>query len=246
MTTTEYQKRVGCLRSRWSDHKLSIKGVIASMMYLRVRARRLVFNSLLVIIISSSCLPSTNAPHIYSQIKTVQADENSVLRLILQSSKNKYATGELLDVTAFLENTSPTTSYYVGRSLGSFSIFSPLHYIELVITNQKGKEVQLARSSRGLLIKTAESEDTTSTLPKNLEQYYVQLEPSMIYGIKDQIDILLQPGTYKLTAKYQELNALMWTEAERNALSVPIWTQPLVSNTVTITVIPRASSRVRQ
>ncbi len=158
------------------------------------------------------------------------------MRLILQTPKVKYKFGEPIEITALLVNTSQSDSYYVGSDPGRFLVFSPFNYIKLVVTDEKGKEMRLDRGVRDPLIVSATSSPRASTVPEILGRSYIQLRPGTIYGITDQIEMQLQPGLYRLTAIYYEEWASSLTEAELKALPIPIWRQPLVSNTVTIKV----------
>lgn len=154
------------------------------------------------------------------------------IRLVLQTSRRTYRAGEPIELTAYLENVSQDRAYYVGKDLGKFFITESFHYIELQITDGKGREAPIGRGAAASIWKPG------TTIAEKLVQEYVQLQPRMIYGQKDAGNITLRPGQFRLRVTYHEVEALRWTEEERNSLPAQVWTQPLVSNTVTITVIP--------
>ncbi|HZH89677.1 MAG TPA: hypothetical protein VEX70_03545 [Pyrinomonadaceae bacterium] len=154
------------------------------------------------------------------------------IRLVLQTSRRTYRAGEPIELTAYLENMSQDRAYYVGKELGKFFITESFHYIELQITDEKRREAPIGRGAAASIWKPG------TTIAEKLAQEYVQLQPRMIYGQKDAGNITLRPGQYRLVATYHEVEALRWTEAERETLPVPVWAQPLVSNTVRIAVIP--------
>jgi hypothetical protein len=118
------------------------------------------------------------------------------------------------------------------RDLGKFFITESFHYVELQIIDRKGSEAPIGRGAATSIWKPG------TTVSEKLAQEYVQLRPGMIFGQKDAGNITRQPGQYRLTATYREIEAFNWTEAERQVLSVPIWTQPLISNTVKVAVGP--------
>ncbi len=155
----------------------------------------------------------------------------TAIRLVLKTSKRIHRAREPIGIVAYLENVSDKP-YYVGNDLGKFFITESFHYIELQIIDRKGREAPLGRGAATSIWKPG------TTVSEKLEQEYVQLRPRMIFGQKDAGNITLLPGQYRLTATYHEAEALSWTEAERQALTMPVWTQPLISNTVTITVVP--------
>jgi hypothetical protein len=173
-----------------------------------------------------------------SVIHALQRAENdngissTSIRLVLQTSKKRYRTGEPIEIVGYLENVSQDKTYYVGNDLGQFFIIQSFHYIDLKIIDRKGREVPIGRGAATSLWKQS------TTVTEKLAQAYIQLRPGMIFGQKDAGNITLRPGQYRLIATYREIEALDWTEMERKALPIQVWTQSLVSNTVTITVVP--------
>lgn len=154
------------------------------------------------------------------------------IRLVLQTSKRTYRASEPIEITAYLENVSQDRTYYVGKGLGNLFSIESFHYIELQITDEKGREVQIGRGAGASVWKFG------TTIAEKLALEYIQLQQGMFYGRKFVGDLPIRPGQYWLVATYREEEALAWTEAERKALSIPVWMQSLVSNTVTITVLP--------
>jgi hypothetical protein len=154
------------------------------------------------------------------------------IRLVLETSNRTYHAGESIQIIAYLENVSQDKTYYVGKDLGSLFSIESFHYIEVQITDAKGRKVPIGRGAGASIWKPG------TTIAEKLAQEYVHLQQGMIYGRKFIDDLLLRPGQYRLVATYREVEALRWTEAEREALLVPVWTQSLVSNTVTVAVVP--------
>jgi hypothetical protein len=154
------------------------------------------------------------------------------VRLILQTSKRSYSSKEAIELTAYLENMSFDKAYYVGRALGKFFIIESFHYIELEIVDDKGRQAPIGLGAATSIWKSG------ATTSEKLAQEYIQLQPGMIYGQRDAGNIRLQPGHYRLRARYHESEALQWTQKERNSLPAPVWTRSLVSNSVTLRVLP--------
>ena len=158
----------------------------------------------------------------------------AAIQLVLHTSKSRYHVGEPIEIIAYLENVSDTP-YYVGGQLYGLGVISTFHHIELKITDERGREVSEPRMS----ITSVRNPD--ATIAEVIAQAYVQLRPTMIYGLKASGRRTLRAGRYRLTATYREEEALRWTETARAALPAQVWIQPLTSNIVTITVLPRAS-----
>lgn len=156
--------------------------------------------------------------------------DSSPIRLVLQTSKRRYRVGESVEVLGYLENRGETP-YYVGNTILGFFGTSELHEIKLSILDAKNKEILIGGGGGSWIWKYG------TTINEKLARTYTQLRPGAIFGVKEHIPVTLRPGQYRLTATYREIEALSWTEAERRALSIPVWTQPLVSNTVIITVV---------
>lgn len=159
-----------------------------------------------------------------------KAIESSPIRLVLQTSKSSYHVGEPVEALGYLENRG-NSSYYVGDTILSFFGTSELHEIKLKILDANGREVPIGGGGGSWIWKHG------TTINEKLALAYTQLRPRTIFGLKERLPVSLKPGRYQLIATYRELEALSWTDAERKASPIPVWTQPLVSNTVEITVI---------
>jgi hypothetical protein len=105
-----------------------------------------------------------------------------------------------------------------------------LHEMHLRIFDANNKEVMIGGGGGSWIWKP------NTSVAEKVAQAYTQLRPDMILGIKETVPLKLRPGRYHLTATYREIEATYWTEAERKSLAIPIWMQPLTSNTVIITV----------
>jgi hypothetical protein len=162
--------------------------------------------------------------------------EPSAVQLRLETSKGRYLVGEPLVITAYLENTGQYP-YYVGNTFAGLFGRSSNHYIEVRIFDERGKEIQIGRGAGDWIWKRGTS------VAEKLAQAYVYLQAGNIHGIKERLEWEFQPGRYRLTATYRELEALTWTEEERKALIRPVWTQPLTSNTVTISILPKKDTK---
>lgn len=163
-----------------------------------------------------------------------QRSDRSALRLVLETPKAKYRVGEPLVITFYLENVSQDDHYYIGTDISDLTTGSPFHYIDLSIIDEKGIKLLLPRSASD-----SAGEPSRPTAAEKLAREYVQLRPGAIYGFRTEVlEPHLKAGRYRLNATYYETEALSWTEAERKSLSIPVWMQPLISNTVTITVVP--------
>lgn len=164
--------------------------------------------------------------------------EPSAIQLTLETSKDQYFVGEPLVIAAYLENTGQYP-YYVGNSFAGLFGRSSNHYIEVKIFDERGKEVQIGRGGGDWMW-----EKGTSVAEK-IAQAYVYLQAGNIHGVKERLEWEFLPGQYRLTATYRESEALTWTEEERKALIRPVWTQPLTSNTVTISIVPKKNTKER-
>lgn len=198
----------------------------------------------------SSCALGLPDVHAVKPFEAENSVRQSPIRLVLQTSKEVYRVGEPVKTTVFLENISPDSSYYVGRYIDGVVITPPFHDIEFTLIDDKGKQVLLPRGAaddnptRVYGVDGRPMPLPRQTIIEKLTGAYVQLDPRAIHGFRREIDEpTLRPSRYRLHATYRETEALRWTEAERKALSIPVWTQPLVSNTVTITVVPSSPPR---
>ena len=160
-----------------------------------------------------------------------KGESQSPVRLTLKTTQRKYRVGEPIDVLGYLENRSDE-SYYVGNTLIGFWATSELHELHLRIFDANNKEVMIGGGGGSWIWKP------NTSVAEKIAQAYTHLRPDMILGIKETIPIELRAGRYRLTATYREIEASYWTEAERKALAIPVWTQPLTSNTVIIKVAP--------
>ena len=120
----------------------------------------------------------------------------------------------------------------VGNILLGFWGTSELHDVTLTICDQNNQQVSIGGGGGSWIWKHGTGID------EKLASAYTQLRPRTIFGVKEDIPVTLRPGRYRLTASYREIEALTWTEADRRALPIQVWTEPLTSNTVTITVTP--------
>lgn len=166
------------------------------------------------------------------QSEMKRANQKSDIELILKVSKRVYRLGEPIEITSYLENVSDFKGYYVGNTDISLLGTIGLHDMELIIRDKKGSEVPIGRGAGTWF--WGENMSVTDKLARA----YVHIRPGMIHGLKQRIDFPFKPGRYRLVTTYHEHEALRWTEAERRALPIPVWTQQLVSNTVTITIMP--------
>jgi len=152
------------------------------------------------------------------------------IRLTIQIPRKTWRVREPIEVMAYLENVSQGKYFYVGRELFSLISIDPYHYIEISIKDEKNRDAPIGRmASAGY--------GTNESITEILARAYIQLNPGNIYGLKDLIYPRLSPGRYRLTTIYREVQALYWPEEKRKALPVPVWTERLVSNTITINVI---------
>ncbi len=172
--------------------------------------------------------------HKASVIAAVQDSSinSTAMRLVLQTSERRYRSGQPISITAYLENVSKNETYYVGTELGNLFSIESSHYIDLEIIDGRGRVVPIGRGAGTSIWKPG------TTIAQKLAQQYVQLRPNMIFGLKNDTDLTLKPGQYRLKAIYHEVEASDWSPEERKALPVPVWTQTLVSNTVVLTINP--------
>ena len=131
------------------------------------------------------------------------------IRLVLQMSKRTYRAGQPIPLAVYLENVSKNEQYYVGTDLGNLFSIESFHYIELEITDERGRTVPVGRGAGTSIWKPGE------TIADKLSTQYIQLGPNMIFGIKNGSDLSLQPGRYQLRAIYHELEAVNWSQDER-------------------------------
>jgi hypothetical protein len=150
---------------------------------------------------------------------------------VLAVSKKRIRVGEPVELVGYLENRGETP-YYVGNALAGFFGTTGLHELQLRIFDARNREVWIGRGGGNWIWKYG------TTTKEKLGEAYTRLQPGTIFGVKGRIPISLHAGQYRLTATYNEIEALSWTEVERRELSIPVWTQPLVSNTLTITIVP--------
>jgi hypothetical protein len=169
--------------------------------------------------LSRSRYPSGQRPH------------ETPIRLVLGTSKKTYRVGEPIKVSGYLENLSDDT-YYVGNVLVSFLGGTSLHSISLEVFDQRGRKIPIGRGGGDWIWKPG------TTIEQKLAMAYTQLRPHTFFGNKETIPLKLSPGSYRLNATYRETEALSWAEDKQKSLTVPVWTRPLISNTVTIRVRP--------
>lgn len=189
------------------------------------------FPLVLIVIFAISCLPEAAIAQASHQYDVSDHTQTTPVRLVLQTSKKRYHFGEPIGITAYLENIS-LKPYYVGNVLSGLLGYSNLHNIVLKVTDKNMREVNIGRGGGDWIWKPE------TAVAEKLQNAYVTLTPKMIHGLKEFDDLGLRPGTYIFTVSYHEVEALSWSEADRNALSIPIWTQPLASNSVVVKIIP--------
>ncbi|HYE74850.1 MAG TPA: hypothetical protein VEF04_16035 [Blastocatellia bacterium] len=163
-----------------------------------------------------------------STSKNKPASTQSQMFLHLKTAKRTFRVGEEIEITAYLENKT-NQFYYVPLSLSVLFIDTPFHGISLSIKDARNKEVSKRAAADPMPGQEVLRAD-------EVESQYFIFAPGMIYGTKDSYDLQLPPGTYKLRAKYYEYASLKWSQEERKALAVPVWTQELFSNVVIITI----------
>lgn len=196
--------------------------------------RRAIKLILLWIIVCGIVIVYMREPPATHALQSAANDNNAsstAIHLVLQTAKTRYRVGEPIELTAYLENVSDSP-YYVGNTFASLLGSLGLHDMKLEIADERNKAVVVGRGGGNWIWS-----QNTSVADK-LTQAYVRLGAGMVHGLKDRVPLSLQPGRYRLRVTYREEEALRWTEAERAALPVPVWTQPLVSNEVMITVLP--------
>lgn len=223
------------LNGRAEQHGTPHKDVLV------IRADKLLFSWTIVLCLMIGYARASSGAHPLQRSSIQSRVEQLPIRLVLQTSRRTYRAGERIEVSIYLENMSQDAQFYVGRDIGRLSIRSLLHYLDLSIINERGREIPIPRAA----VDHADESPRLTTSEK-LARDYVWLGPRTIYGIQTELFEPLRPGQYRLTATYREEEALRWTEAERAALPVPVWTQPLVSDTVMITILPRISRRMRR
>lgn len=195
----------------------------------RAIRRKLIW--IFVLGITALCLQLPVGYCSFAQARNSNGIDSSPIRLVLQIPKKRYRVDEPVEVLGYLENRGEN-SFYVGNALLGFFVTSELHEIKLRIFDEKSKEVWVGGGG-GSWIWTY-----GTTINEKLALAYTQLRPETIFGVKERIPVTLRPGQYRLTATYREMEALSWAEADRKALPIQVWTQPLTSNTVTIIVVP--------
>lgn len=160
--------------------------------------------------------------------------QSTDVHLVLETTRVKYRYGEPIEVTAFLENSSPNKTYYVGRHLSSLFSTSPTNYIELKVYDSRGKEIPFKRLASDRIVVEVEGQPAK---PYDLGQDYIELAPGSIYGTRQRLKLQLKLGAYELRATYHELRAAS-RRTDNESLIIPIWTQTLLSNVTKISVIP--------
>ena len=178
------------------------------------------------------------ASKVYGRSRLQRRSALSPIRLILQTSKKRYRLSESIRITAFLENISDDKYFYVGRDISDLFGSNSLHYIGLSFKDAAGKEVPIGRGAGDGVWEYG------TTIREKLERAYIQLNPGMFYGLKEEVELpFLKPGRYRLQATYYEIEAGNWNEAERKSLLFPVWTQEISSNVVMIDITPNGRNK---
>lgn len=164
---------------------------------------------------------------------TKDVKENPI-RLVLQTNKRVYRRGEPIIFTVYLENVSDKY-FYVGCRLTGFNLHAS-QVIELKAVDERNRELE-----RPSLYADPSPLELNKPVSEKIAKGYVNLRPRMIHGFKIYGQVIRKPGRYRYTAIYREIEALSWKQVERDALPIQVWTEPIVSKTVTITVLPRTS-----
>lgn len=199
---------------------------------LNIRANKLLIDQVLLLCLVIAGLGELIPTGARQRVVDKNQVQQSSIRLVLQTSKKRYRVDDVIDVSYYLENVSQNDLYYVGRDINKLIGPSLFHPVELSIVDEQGNKLPQP-------VGAGDTDGRQLTIAEMLAQVYVLLEPGMFYGVQRiPVERASKPGKYRLMLTYREVEALRWTEAERKALSFPIWTQPLVSNTVTITVVP--------
>lgn len=154
---------------------------------------------------------------------------DTAVRLVLRTTTTHWPTKNTNEISVYLENFSDTP-YYVGGRFPGLGIISSFHYIDLKIIDERGRDVS------GPRVSVTQMWDPGTTVVQKAAAEYIKLEKNMIHGLTLRGDWQLQPGRYRLSATYHEIEAKYWTNDEKRSLSAPVWTQPLFSNTVIIQV----------
>lgn len=170
----------------------------------------------------------TTKSYVHQNPKAQENGEQLPIRLVLTASKAKYQAGQPLELTAYLENVSQQ-AYYVGSSF-NFGVLSSYHNVLLTIRDERNREVGFPQMS---MTATWDRDKLTA---EEVEKTYVLLRPGKIYGIKSKLECKLLPGQYHLTVTYRDDYAQSWMKNKKIVLPYSVWTEPVKSNRVTITV----------
>lgn len=170
-------------------------------------------------------------------------NQQSQIRLVIVTSKPLYRVGEPVEISVLLENTSSDQGYYVGRVIYEGDLNTPLHYVNFAISDNRGRPLRVfdGASVQDPIEMYGPDRKPISQKPATMAELtsreYIQLGPGSVYGFRTRLyKPGSTPGHYRLSASYHEVEALKRTAAELRTLLIPIWTEPLISNTVEITV----------
>jgi hypothetical protein len=138
--------------------------------------------------------------------------------------------GEAIELVVYFENQSMEQPCYVVKDLDTIFVRSLEQGINISIMDNNGKDV-------APIIMVNKTRDKNRVKVDDVSSVYLELGPKMIYGVSERLDdVSLKPGMYKLRATYYDDAPTYWSEVERKSLAIPVCTQRLTSNSVTITV----------
>lgn len=164
------------------------------------------------------------------QFDNKNGDQSIPIRLSLKTKKTLYRVGEAIELTVYLENKSTEQPCYVAKNLDTFFVRSLQQGINVSIVDSNGRDMAPIIMVNKIIDKRKINIDDVLSV-------YLELGPKMIYGVSERLDdIKLKPGTYRLKATYYDNVQTYWSETERQSLTIPLCTQGLISNSVTITV----------
>jgi hypothetical protein len=169
---------------------------------------------------------------------------DTAIRLVVLNTKSVYRVGDAVEVILLLENASRDRTYFVGKTIYTGDIETPLHYLDFALTDQQGRPVRLfdGASVEDPTIRFGPDRKPISserpTMAELVTKEYVQIGPGSVYGVRARFyKPAAKSGNYRLSATYHETEASKRSPSEIQALPFPVWTKSISSNTVEITVV---------